>query len=355
MRKMRVFISDAHMSAKDLGPYQHNFHWLSERQIGNLSSFLNTLVARKPDELVLLGDLLDNWVCPHDMKPPSMADILHAPHNQPIVDALNAVMRAGVKVMFVWGNHDQLVTAADLQQVMPGLVVTDGWHNDSVYRDARIHAEHGSSRAMFNAPDPIHDRRSRLPLGYFMTRVTTTRAAKTGKTGREYATYLDDIMEMSFTSQRLAASVFEAVLEEAGVPETASIAMPGNTSITVREVKDRYADLYDHWCATHKGFAAGIRAIISEFNYLDDMADQLCKRGGTNIVVLGHSHKAEIDKDTWFVDDRIYANAGAWCEKETSGTFVEVETTDKEQNVRVRDWDGKDARTLFQESVARSA
>ena len=60
-------------------------------------------------------------------------------------------MKAGVKVMFLWGNHDQLVTAADLQQVMPRLVVTDGWHNDSVYRDARIHAEHGSSRASIQA------------------------------------------------------------------------------------------------------------------------------------------------------------------------------------------------------------
>jgi len=83
------------------------------------------------------------------------------------------------------------------------------------------------------------------------------------------------------------------------------------------------------------------------------MADQLCKRGGTNIVVLGNSHKPEIDKDTWFVGDRIYANAGAWCEKETSGSFVEIETTDKEQIVRVREWDGKDSRATRQETLSR--
>lgn len=353
MHKMRIFISDVHMSTHDLGAYKHNFHWLSDRQIGNLTSFLDALVIGKPDELVIVGDLLDNWVCPIDMTPPSMSQILKAAHNQPVIQALNKLMEVGVKVIFIGGNHDQLVTGANLHEVMPKLTVADGWLNNSVYRDARIHAEHGSSQAMFNAPDPEHDPRTRLPLGYFITRAVTTRAARTGKTSRDWACYLDDALEMASSSQRVAASVFEAVLEEAGVPETASIAMPGDTSVTVREVKDRYADLYDRWCATHKGFGAGIRAVLAEFNYLDDMADQICKRGGTNIVVLGHSHKPELDKDTWFVDDRIYANAGAWCEQEASGSFVEIETTDKKQIVRVRAWDGRDSRTTAQEILPR--
>jgi UDP-2,3-diacylglucosamine pyrophosphatase LpxH len=353
MHKMRIFISDVHMSTNGLGAYKHNFHWLSDQQIGNLTSFLNSLVVRKPDELVILGDLLDNWVCPIDMTPPSMSDILKAAHNQPIINAMNKIMDADVKVVVFGGNHDQLATGADLLEVMPKLTVADGWLNDNVYQDARIHAEHGSSRAMFNAPDPQHDPRSRLPLGYFLTRVVTTHAARTGKPSRDWARYLDDTLEMMFSSQRVAASVFEAVLEEAGIPETASIAMPGDTSITAHQVKEKYADLYDHWCATHKGFGAGIRAVIAEFNYLDDMSDQICKRGGANIVVLGHSHKPEIDKDTWFVDDRIYANAGAWCEKETSGSFVELETTDKEQIVRVREWDGQDSRATRQETLSR--
>lgn len=353
MKKMRVFISDVHMSTKSSGSYNHNYHWLSDRQIGNLSSLLESLVARPPDELVILGDLLDDWVCPVDITPPSMGEILNAAHNQPIIGGLNKLMDAGSKVVFLGGNHDQLVTPADLRAVMPKVVFADGWLNNSVYRDARIHAEHGSSQAMFNAPDPRNDPRTRLPLGYFITRVVTTRAARTGEAGRDWARYLDDVMETAFTSQRIATSVFEAVLEEAHLPGTTRIVMPDNTSITANEVKERYADLYDQWCATHKGFGAGIRAVLAEFNYLDDMADQICKRGGTNVVVLGHSHKAEIDKDTWFVDDRIYANAGAWCEKETSGTFVEVETTDKEHTVRVREWNGKDGRTINHESVGR--
>jgi hypothetical protein len=121
---------------------------------------------------------------------------------------------------------------------------------------------------MFNAPDPHNDTRTRLPLGYFITRVITTRAARTGETGRDWGCYLDDALEMGLTSQRVPASVFEAVLEEAHLPETTSILMPDSTSVTAHDVKEKYADLYDHWCGTHKGFGAGIRAVLAEFNYL---------------------------------------------------------------------------------------
>jgi UDP-2,3-diacylglucosamine pyrophosphatase LpxH len=119
MHKMRVFISDVHMSTKGIGNYKHTYHWLSDKQIGNLSSFLDSLLIRRPDELVIVGDLLDNWVCPIDITPPSMSEILHAAHNRPIIDGLNKLMDAGAKLVFVGGNHDQLVTAADLREVMP--------------------------------------------------------------------------------------------------------------------------------------------------------------------------------------------------------------------------------------------
>ena len=353
MSKRRVFISDVHASTQGIGNYPHDYHWLSNQQIANLASFLQFLWQAKPDEVVILGDLFDNWVCPIDMRPPSIRDILTAAHNRPIIDGLNQVLDAGVKVIFLAGNHDQLATADDLHQAMPKLTVADGWLTDCVYLDGRIHAEHGSSHAMFNAPDPQHDPRKRLPLGYFITRVVTTRAARTGQTGRTWGSYLDDALETMFTSQKIAASVFEGVLEEAGIPESAPITMPDGSSITTGEVKARYADLYDHWCASHSGFGAGIRAVLAEFDYLDDFADQVCKRGGTNIVVLGHSHRPEIDKDTWFVDDRIYANAGAWCEDEDSGSFVEIVTTGKEHVVRVCEWDGTARKVRQQETLPR--
>jgi UDP-2,3-diacylglucosamine pyrophosphatase LpxH len=341
------------MSSKSIGDYKHNYHWLSEKQISNLSSLLANLVNHKPDEVVIVGDLLDNWVCPIDITPPSMSDILHAAHNRPIIDGLNAVMNAGVKVIFVGGNHDQLVTAADLHEVMPRLTVGEGWRNDSIYRDGRIHAEHGSAQGMFNAPDPQNDPRLELPVGYFLTRIITTRAARTGETDRKWMSYFDDVMDVVSSSKHLATAVFNALLEEARIPDSASVALPGDTSITVQDMKARYADVYEQWCASHKGFGAGIRGILAEFHYLDDMADQLCKRGDVTVVVLGHSHNPEFDKDKWFVKDRIYANSGAWCEKQDSGTFVEVQSTDKEHVVRVREWNGKEAKTLHEDSVGR--
>ena len=38
---------------------------------------------------------------------------------------------------------------------------------------------------------------------------------------------------------------------------------------------------------------------------LDPVADSICKKGGTNIVIFGHSHRAELDRDSLLVDDRV--------------------------------------------------
>jgi len=68
--------------------------------------------------------------------------------------------------------------------------------------------------------------------------------------------------------------------------------------------------------------------LIGEIGYLDDAADRLCKKNDTNIVIFGHSHDWVLDKDSWFVDDRIYANCGTWCDSDQNKpwTFAEVET-----------------------------
>lgn len=46
----------------------------------------------------------------------------------------------------------------------------------------------------------------------------------------------------------------------------------------------------------------------------------------TNIIIFGHSHASELDKDSWFLKEkRIYANCGAWCDEAEQCTFVETE------------------------------
>jgi UDP-2,3-diacylglucosamine pyrophosphatase LpxH len=355
-----VLISDPHLNAGTYGQldpklYPHNFEWLSKKQLANLAGFLDHLVATNPAdgslELVCVGDICDNWVYPHDLQPPSIGDILQASHNQPVCSALVKLAKANVKVTLLPGNHDMTISKADVLASLPGVTPELGLNGDGVYQNGCIHAEHGHAMAMFNAPDIVHNLVRPLPLGYFITRVQATRQTRTGSRGREYASYIDDLLEVIFTSQKLAASVFEAILEEADLPESELLILPNGEKVRLATVKDAYKDLYDEWCATHGGVGASIRSILHEFDYLDDYADQLCKRGGTRIAVLGHSHCSEIDKDTWFVQDRIYANCGAWCEgddaKPAKGTFVQIDCvnvskTQTKYTVMRKEWDGSE-------------
>jgi hypothetical protein len=71
-RNKLVFISDLHMNV--VGPYS----WLDKHAV-NLAQFLNTVNARDDvAELVILGDLLDDWVAPVTYTPQTFADILGA-------------------------------------------------------------------------------------------------------------------------------------------------------------------------------------------------------------------------------------------------------------------------------------
>jgi len=97
------------------------------------------------------------------------------------------------------------------------------------------------------------------------------------------------------------------------------------------DVKERYRNLYDDW-KDSVGLWKSIQMIMCELNRLGPVADQLC-RNGVDIVIFGHSHDTKMDKDTFLVKDRIYANCGYWC------GFGEDE--DKDDNAHFVETDGK--------------
>ena len=352
MSKRRIFISDVHASSQGIGNYSHDYHWLSDQQIANLASFLQFLLQAKPDEVVILGDLLDNWVCPIDMVPPSMRNILTAAHNQPIIDGLNHLLDAGVKVIYTAGNHDQMVTAEDLRQVMPKLTVGDGWLSDCVYMDNRIHAEHGGSQTMFNAPDPQHDPRQRLPLGYFITRVVTTRTAGRDKriaSGADISTTPSRRCSPRRRSRppcskasskrraspsRLPSSCPTA---RASPPPRSRRATPTSTIIGAPAIPASALAYAASWPSSTTSTTWPIRSASAA--------------GRTSSFSATATHRGY--KDTWFVDDRIYANTGAWCEEEDLGSFVEIVTTRKEHIVRVCEWDGRVRKVSHQETLPK--
>lgn len=370
MEKKRIYIGDIHMNAgkgfkekhhdekadkglKAKRPHEkadrglkekHPYEWLGPEEAKRFATFLNYLCDDPMvKEVVIIGDLMDDWVYPVDKEPPTLKKIVNAPINSEIFQALNRLGEAPeIRLVYLPGNHDMGVTKELIADSFPEMIFGGTSYRNSVYRTSRLRAEHGSAHAMFNAPDPINGSVSRLPLGYFISRVIATKTRDKGPGKRNCWSYADDLLEM-LGPQRMAASVFEAVLEEAGLDETTEIKMPKRNgkkwSVIAQDVKDKYASLYDQWKEI-RGSGIAIKALMAETGLLGRMADHLCKQSDTNIVVFGHSHDCKLDKDSWFVENRIYANCGTWCDEKKPCTWVESQK-DRANNkhfVRVMDW-----------------
>lgn len=372
-RNKRIFLSDMHIShLPKKGRNRHVYAWLQKTDADALTAFLREVNARQDvEEVIFIGDLFDNWVIPVNIEPPSIDDIIASRINNsdPLIQTLfDLCQNPSVRVVCLPGNHDMDLTPDVLERNFkkkpnsnqPAMVFggTGAWNSgSSVYRSSRLLAEHGSAHAMFNAPDPLNNPGTRLPLGYFISRVVATKTCNTGTGERHWWTYVDDVLE-AVGPEKFAPCVFEALLEEARLGPDTEILLPkragASQSVCAREITSRYENLYGQW-KERMGAGLAFKSILAEVGYLDDAADRLCKKNDTNIVVFGHSHDWELDKDSWFVPDRVYANCGTWCDSPRKPyTYVEVETLRdvKERRVRLQEWLVKGgSRTLKEASV----
>ena len=340
MAKKRLFISDVHLGAgrysdesKSREIHKFEWDWLSEEETNNFERFIKFLRAvycKNIREVILLGDIFDNWVFPHDLVPPTMDELITAEKNKNIVTELNELSEK-VPVFYVPGNHDMHATRDTMKKHFPQIIFCP-----EQFGARRLIAEHGHRYAMFNAPPQFSHNILGLPLGYFISRVEASKKSMTNSEGRAYRTYVDDFIEVVGRAT-LPQCVLEAVIEEAKLDEDIEYKVKRKDGevkeISALDVKEKYKDIYDDWPTS---LVSKHRAVFAELDMLGPIADKLCKKGKYKVCILGHSHKSEIDKDTWFVNDRLYANAGYWCGSKC--TFVEVEEKSNDYNVPLVKW-----------------
>ncbi|MGB7603947.1 MAG: metallophosphoesterase [Lutisporaceae bacterium] len=177
-----VVISDLHLGIND------DFAELNDNRQA-LVDFLNQ-IKNSPNvkELVIAGDLFDEWFLPMEyVMPQSQSTFFDsvASNNQTVVDAFNAIISAGdIKVTYVPGNHDLLMTEADMMRIFPGINQArdkvQGLGSYITGANSEIVIEHGHKYNFFCAPDQISNRditknnSSILPPGYFFTRIATS-------------------------------------------------------------------------------------------------------------------------------------------------------------------------------------
>ncbi|MFZ4707913.1 MAG: metallophosphoesterase, partial [Bacteroidales bacterium] len=120
-RNMIVVISDMHLGA-DLTYAECNLNLTALEKL-----IIQIKVAPNVKELVIAGDLMDEWFVPatvNTFEGSTQADFAHriATANAEVFSALNSIIQEGkILVTYLPGNHDLVITAADIESVLPGI------------------------------------------------------------------------------------------------------------------------------------------------------------------------------------------------------------------------------------------
>jgi UDP-2,3-diacylglucosamine pyrophosphatase LpxH len=349
-RNKIVFLSDMHMNVDG------NYSWLVDHT-DDLANFL-TDVENRDDvaEVVILGDLVDQWVAPVKNTPNTFADVLAASNNATIVAALKKLCaNPDFKVTYVAGNHDMLSFEEQNKEILmttfPGLqVISDSPGMGAYTKNEVIWAEHGHRYTMFNAPDTWSHPGSHLPLGYFISRLAATKSAASGqvittpdmldrfikaptKIPRRVKGKASDPKEVF--SDAFVIGVFNAIALWCEVWPWDKFTMNNTDSFStdpwVLNLSFVYDEIYGKWPA-RQNRVSQVEAVWDDIGHLSGAANLLFEMPAylrdkypftPRIIVFGHTHQAAFQYHSGEVDT-IYVNSGTWIDSKPM-TWVEIE------------------------------
>lgn len=323
----RIFISDVHMGARRR-PGRYEYDWLDYNEGVTFVKFLKHIgdIEDGATGVVLLGDILDNWICPHDERPPSFGDIFAA--HADVVDAIGELLNKGMSVTFVEGNHDMHIARTDLDAALGGhanLKCADR------YLAGGVHAEHGNSFDPFNekpnGPGVLYG----FPIGYFISRIVAAKLAIKNSEKKPTIEIACNAFKALVGHGDVAVKVLDTFIEDAGLDANLDFTMPDGAVVGADVVRAAYRD-------------TDLSLSIKD---LRPRADDLSKdRDDIKLVIFGHTHrKVLVPLD--LADDtdpnsftRVYANGGTWSSGEAPG-YIEVEPDSRDihmNHVRLMEW-----------------
>jgi UDP-2,3-diacylglucosamine pyrophosphatase LpxH len=327
----KLFLSDFHISSGRgliVKPGQHQWEWLRESDRVRLQSFLSwlrtrTLIQGKlppVDEIVLLGDIFDGWVFPHDEVPPTFESILDSDFARSLIKSISDLSES-IKVTYLPGNHDFQMTPSVLSRILPKVKFCP-----EIYQWGRLWAEHGHAYDLFNYPDPL--RLDQIPLGYFISRIVATLDRETGSTSPGIEAEISELVEIIEDEETIPQGVFDACCRRAHLSLDDKIRMPSDLwkgiDVTIREVRDLYRNLVGEWKSRH-GIIETALALAGACSDFSLIADSIHGKDKSKFVLLGHTHSA---KSIWhwfpFFINWKYFNTGCWCSLQKKVFWVEA-------------------------------
>jgi len=355
-RNKLVFISDLHMNVD--GPYS----WLVNHA-KDLADFINQVNDRDDvSELIVLGDLLDDWVSPIAYTPQTFADILGASNNAAVVAALQGICNnPGIAVTYVTGNHDMLSFDSQNKTVIadtfPGMTILSDSPGLGAYtRDNVIWAEHGHRYCLFNAPDTWSRSNGHLSLGYFISRLAASKSLSSGqlyttpdvldmfvKSPSEVNAYLNqggyEEVAGNIIDDALIIAVFNAIAIWSGNWPWSTFTMDGLDNYagtpSVEDVAFVYDTIFSGW-PDRQDIVNHYDAVWDDLGHLSGPANLLFEMPERikdlypftpRIVLFGHTHQAAFEYHHSGEVETIYANTGTWIDGKPM-TWVEVEIND---------------------------
>ena len=359
-RNKLVFISDVHMNVD--GAYS----WFV-KHAPDLAEFLNRINSRDDvSELIILGDLLDDWVSPVKSIPQTFADILGAANNVAVVAALRAVCdNPDIAVAYVAGNHDMLSFESQSKELIagafPGMTILSDSPGLGAYnKDNVIWAEHGHRYCLFNAPDTWSRSNGHLPMGYFISRLAASQSISSGQlvTTPEL---LDRFVKSpaavneflrqggygdvgNVIDDAFIIAVFNAIALWSGTWPWDRFTMDKLDNYTrdpsVEDIAFTYDTLFSGW-PSRQDIVSRYEAIWNDLGHLSSAANLLFEMPDRikdlypftpRIVLFGHTHQPAFQYHSGDVET-IYANTGTWIDKKPM-TWVEIEINNGSSGLR---------------------
>ena len=302
-------------------------------------------------ELVINGDMIDEWVIPMDYTITSLADLDDkiVENNRDIVDAVNAIIADGaIQVTYIPGNHDMTFSEEEAERIFPGINQVRDAEGLGTYTALNGEAaiEHGHRYNFICGPDPISNKdltgsgSSILPCGYFLTRIAVTSALE-GAAGTPSAIPMisQDQADATQTAYYAYNMGLAAILSQLPLSESLSDAViktnfDGYTDTYAigdllpyqdenGEVKiNLYDGVIENWTErqTQNQVAVPLDVMTALMNagsndFTDSLAQTEYLDGGSTarIVVFGHTHAAKITTSENSAGEKvIYANSGSW-------------------------------------------
>ncbi len=372
--KRIVVISDLHLGVDD------SFSETVKNK-DLMAEFLERLVFSGIDELVIAGDMLDEWFVPISYQPHNDLGVFFrevADNNAAIMAAFEKLIQSGVKVIYVPGNHDLLLDEETLADLLPGISQARDGDGVGVYRTGRrseIVIEHGHRYDTFCAPDPLSNKEitgsypSYLPPGYFFTRMAATYVAE-GKSApkkelpqieepsKENGDLHDAYVYYSLWTWAMTSFPIKAGFEDKviycgvnGYDDSFSLSdlLPSEredgsiNAVLYANVQRRWDDVQEINGIAAKNSYAQATAGGIDHNFLDDQAvKQYFNLDPTvDVVIFGHSHVPIVNRFLkGYNREKVYVNSGTWIDGKVGQErcFVVIESSEQTTTVRLMEY-----------------